>query len=863
MNRAHVIPAPDGEHTPMMRQYLAIKAEHPGDLLLYRMGDFYELFYEDARRASELLGIMLTARGESAGAPIPMAGVPVHAAEGYLARLLERGERVVIAEQVGEADDGKGPMRRAVTRILSPGTVTDEALLAANDTVLVAALAQQDGRFGLATLDLAGGELTLAEYGSAPELDAALAAASPAELLAAEDCNPAIAGPHSVRKRPPWHFDPANGRKTLTRQFGTNDLAGYDAEDLTAALGAAGALLAYAAETGVAALPQLDRLIRVRPEKGLIVDAATRRNLEIEENLSGADGLTLLGVLDRSVTPMGSRLLRRWLREPVRNRETLNERLDAVEALTENKKLDTLRDGLRGLGDLERILTRAALGTATPRDLARLRDALERIPAIGKRLAPPLAGRLAPLVVALDPHPSLAAELARALVENPPSTLKDGAVIAGGYDEALDEARAMDEDAGGNMLALEARERERSGLANLKVGYNRVHGYYIELARRDAERAPADYIRRQTLKHAERYLTPELKRFENEVLSARERARERERTLYAALVSRVAADLATLRALSHALAELDVYTTLAERAQALDFVRPEFRDEAGLVIDGGRHPVVEAAQSAPFVPNDLVLDAERRMLILTGPNMGGKSTYMRQAALIVLLAHVGSFVPARRAQIGPIDRIASRIGAADDLARGRSTFMVEMVETARILNTATPESLVIMDEIGRGTGTYDGISLARAVAEALATRGVLTLFATHYFELTDLPETLAGIANAHVEAREHAGGLAFLYSVREGPARQSYGLEVARLAGVPRAVIERARVHLSELEASRPRPAAQPELFSRAPPAARADSLRERLADLDPNALNPRAALDLLYELVQLADARRKPGPHG
>ncbi len=851
MSRARPSAAPGGEHTPMMRQYLAIKAEHPEDLLFYRMGDFYELFYEDARRASERLGIMLTTRGESAGAPIPMAGVPVHAVENYLARLLERGERVVIAEQVGEAD-GNGPMRREVTRILSPGTVTDEALLDASDAVLVAALARTDERFGLATLDLAGGELTLAEYASADERDAALVAAAPAELLAAEDRKAAVPGRHALRQRPPWHFDPANGRKALTRQFGVADLAGYDAEDLSAALGAAGALLAYAAETGTASLPQLDRLIRLRPEKGLIVDATTRRNLEIEENLSGADGLTLLGVLDRSVTPMGARLLRRRLREPLRDREALNERLDAVESLMHGESLAALRDGLRGLGDLERILTRAALGTATPRDLARLRDALARIPAIGEQLTPPLAGRLAPLAASLDPHPDLSAELARALLENPPAALKDGEVIAGGYDEALDEARAMDEDAGARMLAFERSERERSGLANLKVGYNRVHGYYIELARRDAERAPVEYTRRQTLKHAERYVTPELKRFENEVLSARERARARERTLYAALVARVAADLATLRALAHALAELDVLATLAERARALDWVRPEFGDAPGLAIEGGRHPVVEAAQSAPFVPNDLALDAERRMLILTGPNMGGKSTYMRQAALIVLLAHIGSFVPASRVTIGPIDRIASRIGAADDLARGRSTFMVEMVETARILNTATPESLLIMDEIGRGTGTYDGISLARAVAEALAARGALTLFATHYFELTDLPEMLAGVANAHVEAREHAGGLAFLYSVREGPARQSYGLEVARLAGVPRSVIERARKHLAELEASRPHPAAQTEMFTSAAIAARPDPLRERLAELDPDALSPRGALDLLYELKKL-----------
>ncbi|MDN5865173.1 MAG: DNA mismatch repair protein MutS [Gammaproteobacteria bacterium] len=843
-------------HTPMMRQYLGIKAEHPEELVFYRMGDFYELFYDDARRASQLLDIALTTRGESAGAPIPMAGVPVHSVNAYLARLLERGERVVIAEQTGEAEE-KGPMKRSVTRILSPGTVTDEALLKADGTVLIAALAEDGKRFGLATLDLAGGELCLSEYATRAECRAALEASTPAETLYFEDGRPPPAESAAPRRRPPWHFDSENGRKAVLRQFDASDLAGFDAEDLGPALGAAGALLAYAAETGTDSLPQLDRLVRIRPETGLVVDATTRRNLEIEENLSGAEGLTLLGVLDRSATPMGARLLRRWLREPLRDRETLNARLDAIEALHDGGDLAQWYERLRGLGDLERFLTRAALGSATPRDLSRLGHALARIPALAERLAEPLAGRLSAIAAALDPHPALAEELARALVDDPPHLLKDGGVIADGYDEALDEARALDTDAGARMLELEKRERKQSGLANLKVGYNRIHGYYIELSRRDAERAPAEYTRRQTLKNAERYITPELKRFENEVLSARERARSRERTLYAVLVTRVAEDLKSLRALAQALAELDVLATLAERARALDFVRPGFSDAPGLSIEAGRHPVVEAAQSASFIPNDLALDDERRMLILTGPNMGGKSTYMRQTALIVLLAHIGSCVPARRAVIGPIDRIATRIGAADDLARGRSTFMVEMVETARILNTATSESLVIMDEIGRGTGTYDGISLARAVAEALAERNALTLFATHYFELTDMPESLPSVANAHVEAREHAGGLAFLYSVREGPARQSYGLEVARLAGVPRPVVARARGYLDELEASRPHPAGQTELFGPSRIAPREpepvpDPLRTRLAELDLDSLSPREALALLYELQKL-----------
>ncbi|HEX5314119.1 MAG TPA: DNA mismatch repair protein MutS, partial [Gammaproteobacteria bacterium] len=679
-----IIPVADdlAAHTPMMRQYLGIKAEHPDELLLYRMGDFYELFYDDARRAATLLDIALTARGESAGAAIPMAGVPVHAVESYLARLLERGERVVIAEQLGDTA-GNGPMHRAVTRVLSPGTVTDEAFLKTKDRVLVAAVANDGASHGFATLDLAGGELRLAEYPSAAERDASLAAAAPAELLVAE-AETAPAGCEAVlRRRPPWHFDVANGRKALVRQFGVRDLAGYDAEDLASALGAAGALLAYAGETGAAALPQLDRLLRLRPEHSLILDATTRRNLEIEESLSGRNDLSLLGILDTSATPMGARLLRAWLREPLRDRVILDSRLDAIEEFVASECDASLRERLQGLGDLERILTRAAIGTATPRDLARLRDALARIPAISEALPAESGGRLAALAARLDPHPGLAAELDRALVENPPAMLKDGEVIAAGYDEALDTARAMDRDAGAGMMALERRERERSGLANLKVGYNRVHGYYLELARRAATRAPAEYTRRQTLKNAERYVTPELKRFENEVLSARERARERERELYGALVARVANGIASLRRLARALGELDLLATLAERARALDFVRPRFREEPGLTIVGGRHPVVEAAQTNAFVPNDLALDAERRMLIITGPNMGGKSTYMRQVALIALLAHVGSFVPAKQAEIGPLDRIATRIGAADDLARGRSTFMVEMLETAR------------------------------------------------------------------------------------------------------------------------------------------------------------------------------------
>ncbi len=855
------MPATVPAHTPMMQQYLGIKAKHPDDLVFYRMGDFYELFYDDARRAAELLDITLTTRGESAGAPIPMAGVPVHSVQGYLARLLARGERVVIAEQVGEGD-GKGPMRREVSRVLTPGTVTEEGLLDERRSVLVAAVAESDTRLGLATLDLAAGEMGVAEYAERTELVAALAAAAPTELLVPENFGALTLDTGVVRQRPPWHFETEHGREAVQRQFGVGDLAGLDADDLAPALGAAGALLAYAQETGRQALPQLDRFQRRRPENGLALDAVTRRNLEIEENLAGAEGRTLSGVFDRCVTAMGTRLLRQWLREPSRDRTTLAARLDAVQQLLEELAFEPLRKSLRGMGDIERILTRTGLGTASPRDLVRLSGGLQRVPRLREQLPVSMPGRLGSIAAALDPHEALATELSRALVPEPAGSFKDGDVIAAGYDDTLDEARALDRDAGARMLELEQRERKRTGLVNLKVGYNRVHGYYIELSRRDAGKAPLEYTRRQTLKHTERYLTPELKHFENEVLSARQRSKERERAIFAELVQRVGEKLPTLRALARGLAELDVLSALAERARTLDLVRPAFRDSPGLVIENGRHPVVEAALDAPFVPNDLLLDDTRRMLILTGPNMGGKSTYMRQAALIVLLAHMGSFVPAKRAEIGPIDRIATRIGATDDLARGRSTFMVEMVETARILHSATPETLVIMDEIGRGTGTYDGISLARAVAETLAEQRAFTLFATHYFELTDLPEVLTGVDNAHVEAREHAGGLAFLYSVRSGPARQSYGLEVARLAGVPERVLARARQHLAELEATRHHAAPQAELFgtgAATPTPSDPSSLTRRLSEINPDELTPREALDLVYELLRLMQEAGAP----
>lgn len=856
MPKAHSTPAATAidQHTPMMQQYLRIKAQHPNDLLFYRMGDFYELFYDDAKRAAELLDITLTSRGNSAGAPIPMAGVPAHSADSYLAKLLERGECVVICEQTGETE-GKGPMRRDISRILTPGTVTDAGLLDdARERILAALLPTADG-FGLAALDMAGGHLRVNELATRGELEAEIARLAPAEMLVPEGAPPVSVHGH-VQTLPDWQFDTRSGYQSLCSALGTRDLAGFDCESLGPALGAAGAILAYAKQTQRRELPRLASLSRERQAHSLLLDPASRRNLELTESFSGQREHTLLGILDRTVTPMGARLLKRWLNRPIREHGQLQARYTAIDALRDDSLFQSLRSVLRGIGDIERIATRIGFGTARPRELVQLKTALSRLPEIRGALAPHACTetRLTQIHETLQPYPQLQTLLERALTDPPPTTLRDGNVIANGYDPELDRLRSISTDAGSELLKMEAEEKARTGLNTLRLGFNRVHGYYIELPRSQAEKAPADYTRRQTLKNAERYITPQLKQFENQVLSSRERALARERVLYETLLATLAESLDGLRQTAMALAELDTLASLTERAIKLGWARPTLQGTPGVTIDAGRHPVVEAVQTEPFIPNDLVLDTQQPMLVLTGPNMGGKSTYMRQTALIVLLAHMGSFVPARSARIGPVDRIFTRIGAADDLASGRSTFMVEMTETALILNNATPQSLVLMDEIGRGTGTFDGMSLAWAVACDLAERiGCLTLFATHYFELTELAESCRGVANAHLEAREYHGQLVFLYEVRPGPASQSYGLEVARLAGVPGKVIERARNFLTQLEtqhASRPESAAQPDLFRR--PAAPPSPALERLRRLNPEDVSPRQALDVLYELKDL-----------
>jgi DNA mismatch repair protein MutS len=849
-------------HTPVMQQYLAIKAEYPDTLLFYRMGDFYELFYDDAKRAAKLVDITLTSRGKSSGAPIPMAGVPVHSVDTYLARLVRQGQTIAICEQIGDPATSKGPVAREVVRVITPGTLTDAALIADRETRFLAALTSGP-TVGLAWLDLAGGRLWLSEIAEPTALRDELDRLQPAELLVPEDAPLPdwVASHPGLREQPAWHFDASHGRRLLCEQFGTRDLSGFDAEDLGAALGAAGSLLEYVRATQRAQLPHIQRLIRERSGDALVIDAVTRRNLEIDTSLAGTTEHTLAGILDRCETAMGSRLLRAWLRRPIRDLDTRNARLQAIDAMLIGRSDGTIRAALEGIGDVERITTRIALRSARPRDLAQLRDGLGAVPrlrALLRNVGTPLVDTL---VEECAEHAREQQLLARALVETPPVLSRDGGVIADGYDAELDELRDASTNASRFLEALQARERERTGIATLKVGFNRVHGFYIEVGRSHSDRIPDDYMRRQTLKSAERYITSELKAFEDKVLSARERALAREKALYEALLETLAESVATLQRTAAALAQADVLANLAERAALLKLRRPELVAAPHLEYRGGRHLAVEHASSAPFVPNDLVLDGDVSMLIVTGPNMGGKSTYMRQTALIAILAHIGSFVPADQAVIGTLDRIFTRIGAADDLAGGRSTFMVEMTETASILNNATRASLVLMDEIGRGTSTFDGLSLAWAAARFIAQElGALTLFATHYFELTELPSELPTCRNVHLDATEHGGELIFLHSVKPGPANQSYGLQVARLAGVPRSVVDAARAYLTELENTRTHTYASPQaelpLTAPAPsPTPDPDPLRDALQDIDVDAMTPKDALSLLYEL---ADKARK-----
>jgi DNA mismatch repair protein MutS len=847
-------------HTPFMRQYLAAKAEYPDILLFFRMGDFYELFYDDARKAARLLDITLTQRGQSAGAPIPMAGVPYHAVENYLARLVKLGESVALCEQIGDPALSKGPVKREVVRIVTPGTVTDAALMEERrDNLLLSISAGQSG-YGLAWVDLSTGRFLLTEVPSAEGLAAELARLQPAETLVGED----VAWPKLVstlpglRKRQPWHFDGDAARRELCRFFKTRDLLGFGVDGMPLAVAAAGCLLGYVEETQKAALPHLTGMAVENAGETIAMDAATRRNLEIDTHQSGRVENTLLGVLDETVTPMGARLLRRWLNRPLRDRGVLRGRHQAIGSLIDARRHATLRERLRGIGDLERILARVALRSARPRDLSTLRDGLAAAPSLRDDIAGLDSPLLHSLVERIGDHADTAALLARAVVDQPPVLLRDGGVLAEGYDDELDELRRLSTNADQFLVELEEREKAASGISTLKVGYNRVHGYYIEITKAHSEKAPQHYTRRQTTKNAERYITEELKQFEDKVLSAKERSLMRERALYELLLDKLTERLSELKIGASAMAELDVLANLAERAETLDWASPVLSDAQGIRIERGRHPVVEKVRDEPFEPNDLALDQGRRMLVITGPNMGGKSTYMRQNALIVLLAHVGSYVPASAATIGPIDRIFTRIGAGDDLSRGQSTFMVEMSETANILHNATEYSLVLMDEVGRGTSTYDGLSLARAAAVHLAaTSCAFTLFATHYFELTELAQDFRTIANVHLDAVEYGDQLVFMHTVKDGPANRSFGLQVAALAGLPKAVIADARRYLAALEqghevtsviATPPESAPQMGLF--APPLP--SPVEEALRAIDPDDLSPRDALDRLYKLKKM-----------
>jgi DNA mismatch repair protein MutS len=855
-----------------MRQFFAAKADYPEVLLFFRMGDFYELFFDDARKAAKLLDITLTQRGNSAGQPIPMAGVPVHAHEGYLARLVALGESVAICEQIGDPALAKGLVERKVVRVVTPGTVTDDAMLSERrDTLLLSVVraAKPSGAgtsYGLAWADLAGGRFLVSEVAGDDALDAELARLDPAEILVPDDEGwpPSLLARSGVRRRAPWLFDADSGRRQLLQFFRMHDLSGFGLDGKPSCIAAAAALLGYVEETQKQRLPHLTAIAVESADGAIAMNAATRRHLELDSRVDGDIRTTLLGVLDSTVAPMGGRLLRRWLHRPLRDRPTLRLRHHAVATLIEQRAVDALRERFRALGDMERILSRVALRSARPRDLSTLRDGLALLPALRALLAPLDSPRLQALAVELGEHDGTTALLASAIAPHPPVLARDGGVFADGHDAELDELRRLSTNADQFLVELEARERESSGIANLKVGYNRVHGYFIEISKGQSDRAPLHYTRRQTLTGAERYITDELKTFEDKVLSARERALAREKALYESLLDALNERLEPLKRCAMALSELDVLACFAERAQALDWSPPELAETAGLSIEGGRHPVVEAVRDDPFEPNDLQLDCAPdrpgiRMLVITGPNMGGKSTYMRQNALIVLLAHIGSFVPARRAVIGPIDRILTRIGAGDDLARGQSTFMVEMSETSYILHHATSESLVLMDEIGRGTSTYDGLALADACARHLASvNRSYTLFATHYFELTALAQPGSGIANVHLDAVEHGDALVFMHAVKDGPANRSFGLQVAALAGLPKTVVRQARARLAELE-QQGRDAPSTPMTAQALDAPQqiglfspSSAVLEALATLEPDELTPKQALEALYRLKSL-----------
>lgn len=841
-------------HTPMMRQFLQIKSQYPDLLVFYRMGDFYELFFDDAKRAAKLLDITLTHRGQSAGEPIPMAGVPFHAAEGYLARLVKHGESVVICEQVGDPATSKGPVAREVTRILTPGTVTDDALLdAKHDNTLVSVHAEDDNQFGIASCDLSTGKIIVMEANTIVDLNGALRQLEPAELLIAEDCSLAeqLSINCSITKRPPWEYQHKTAVEQLCEQFETHDLDGFGVSDYTLAIQAAGSLLQYIKYTQREHLPHLTSISATQACQTIQLDSSTQLNLEIITNQQGTQHNTLFSILNRTATTMGTRGLRRWLIRPLRDHQTIKHRQAAIQALITTDSYTSLHQHMQPIADMARIASRIALRSARPRDLAALRNSLSQLPTICDLISTLQTPLLSDIHQAIQHFDSLEELLTRAIIPQPPVVIRDGGVIQTGYDTELDELRNLSENSNQFLLDLEQREKERTGLSSLKVGYNRVHGYYIEISRLQASEAPTEYIRRQTLKNVERFITPELKTYEDKVLSSRSRALSREKHLYDELLNQLNDDIDRLHACAEAITTLDILTTFAERAITLDYNCPLLTQESGIHIVGGRHPVIERVIDTPFVSNDIKLNRQSSMQMITGPNMGGKSTYMRQTALITLLAHVGSFVPATKATIGPIDKIFTRIGASDDLSSGRSTFMVEMTETANILHNATANSLVLLDEIGRGTSTFDGLSLAWAIAEHIAAKTqAFTLFATHYFELTTLADSHKMIHNVHLNATEYGDRIVFLHKVKSGPASQSYGIQVAKLAGVPNSVILAARDKLFTLEkeayhASQTGLTEQTELFKERD----LSEVEQEIIAAQLDDLTPKQAHDLLYKI--------------
>ena len=848
-------------HTPMMQQYLGIKHGHPNDLVFYRMGDFYEMFYDDAKDASQLLDISLTSRGQSAGQPIPMCGIPYHAAEGYIAKIVNAGRSVAVAEQIGDPATSKGPVDRKVVRVVTPGTLTDEALMDANRDHLLTAVCQLHKTYGIASLDMSSGRFTLVEADTADQLQTQLQRLRPAELLFEENSNVIdhIQEWTCRRPQPSWNFTYDTAQRLLCSQFNTRDLSGFGCDAMKAAICAAGCLLNYAKESQKGDLPHLRNLQVELPQDTLILDGPSRKNLEIDHNIQGGEQFTLASALDTTATPMGGRLLRRWLNNPLRDIKVLEQRQDFISQAIACDSAEELQQCLKPIGDMERILSRIALRSARPRDLSRLCVSLSALPSIQTLLGSLESTKARSLSTNISEFPDTVNLLTKAIVDNPPVIIRDGGVIAEGYDTELDELRGLSQNAGQFLLDLETQERERTGLSTLKVGYNRVHGYYIEISRLQSGQAPTEYVRRQTLKNAERFITPELKAFEDKALSSKSRSLAREKALYEKLIEDLATRLPQLQSSSDCICEFDVLCCLAERALSLDLRQPNLKTEPGIHITQGRHLVVEQLITNPFVANDTNLSTTASMMMITGPNMGGKSTYMRQVALIVIMAQIGSYVPALEASIGIVDRVFTRMGSSDDLAGGRSTFMVEMTETANILNNASAKSLVLMDEVGRGTSTFDGLSLAWSCALNLARDiGALTLFATHYFEMTQLADQLQQVENVHLDATEHDDNIIFMHKVLPGPASQSYGLQVAKLAGVPRQVISEARQKLHLLEQNEGRSTSkkaaetplQADLFSRL-----AHPIESLLVDNKADELTPRQALDLIYQMQKLLNS--------